>query len=34
MLGGVSQIQDDATDAKTEFWVAISGPIASQLFTS
>jgi len=28
-LGGVSQIQDDATDAKTEFWVAISGPIAS-----
>jgi Zn-dependent protease/CBS domain-containing protein len=28
-LGGVSQIQDDPTDAKTEFWVAISGPIAS-----
>jgi len=28
-LGGVSQIQDDATDAKTEFWVAIAGPIAS-----
>src|SRR3974377_943840 len=28
-LGGVSQIQDDAADAKTEFWVAIAGPIAS-----
>jgi Zn-dependent protease/CBS domain-containing protein len=28
-LGGVSKIQDDATDAKTEFWVAIAGPIAS-----
>jgi Zn-dependent protease/CBS domain-containing protein len=28
-LGGVSQMQDDATDAKTEFWVAIAGPIAS-----
>lgn len=28
-LGGVSQIQDDASDAKTEFWVAIAGPIAS-----
>ena len=28
-LGGVSQIQDDATDAKTEFWVAIAGSIAS-----
>jgi Zn-dependent protease len=28
-LGGISQIQDDATDAKTEFWVAIAGPIAS-----
>jgi len=28
-LGGVSQIQDDAPDAKTEFWVAIAGPIAS-----
>jgi Zn-dependent protease/CBS domain-containing protein len=28
-LGGVSQIQDDATDAKTEFWVAIVGPITS-----
>jgi Zn-dependent protease/predicted transcriptional regulator len=28
-LGGVSQIQDDVTDAKTEFWVAIAGPIAS-----
>jgi Zn-dependent protease len=28
-LGGVSQIQEDATDAKTEFWVAIAGLIAS-----
>lgn len=28
-LGGVSQIQDDSGDAKTEFWVAIAGPIAS-----
>jgi Zn-dependent protease/predicted transcriptional regulator len=28
-LGGVSQIQEDATDAKTEFWVAIAGPMAS-----
>jgi len=28
-LGGVSQIEDDATDAKTEFWVAIAGPITS-----
>jgi Zn-dependent protease len=28
-LGGVSQIQEDATDAKTEFLVAIAGPIAS-----
>jgi Zn-dependent protease len=28
-LGGVSQIEGDATGAKTEFWVAIAGPIAS-----
>jgi Zn-dependent protease len=28
-LGGVSQIEEDSTDAKTEFWVAIAGPIAS-----
>jgi Zn-dependent protease/predicted transcriptional regulator len=28
-LGGVSQIEGEATDAKTEFWVAIAGPIAS-----
>ena len=28
-LGGVSQIEDDSTDAKTEFWVAIAGSIAS-----
>ncbi|HXJ95926.1 MAG TPA: site-2 protease family protein [Terriglobia bacterium] len=28
-LGGVSQIENDAPDAKTEFWIAIAGPIAS-----
>jgi Zn-dependent protease/predicted transcriptional regulator len=28
-LGGVSQIEGDAPDAKTEFWIAIAGPIAS-----
>jgi len=28
-LGGVSQIEEDAADAKTEFWVAIAGPVAS-----
>jgi Zn-dependent protease len=28
-LGGVSQIRDDATDAKPELLVAIAGPIAS-----
>ena len=28
-LGGVSQTQDDPSDAKTEFWVAIAGPITS-----
>jgi len=28
-LGGVSQFQDDVTDSKTEFWVAIAGPITS-----
>ena len=33
-LGGVSQMQDDATDAKTEFWVAIAGPIASLIIGS
>ena len=30
-LGGVSQTEDDASDAKTEFWVAIAGPITSLL---
>jgi Zn-dependent protease/CBS domain-containing protein len=30
-LGGVSQIESDATDAKTEFWMAIAGPAASLL---
>jgi Zn-dependent protease len=28
-LGGVSQIEEEANDAKTEFWMAIAGPIAS-----
>jgi Zn-dependent protease/CBS domain-containing protein len=28
-LGGVSQIEGDAPDAKTEFWIAIAGPISS-----
>lgn len=28
-LGGVSQIEKGATNARTEFWMAIAGPIAS-----
>ncbi|HLI63465.1 MAG TPA: site-2 protease family protein [Terriglobales bacterium] len=28
-LGGVSQIETEAPDAKTEFWVAIVGPLSS-----
>lgn len=28
-LGGVAQIEKDAADAKTEFWIAIVGPITS-----
>lgn len=28
-LGGVSQIESDAPDAKSEFWIAIVGPITS-----
>src|SRR5215213_1592580 len=28
-LGGVAQIEKDAADAKTEFWMGIIGPIAS-----
>ena len=28
-LGGVSQIEGEATDARTEFWIAIAGPFAS-----
>jgi Zn-dependent protease/predicted transcriptional regulator len=28
-LGGVSQIEGEAPDAKTEFWIAIAGPILS-----
>ena len=28
-LGGVSQIEDEPSDAKTEFWMAIAGPAAS-----
>jgi len=30
-LGGVAQIEKDAADAKTEFWMGIMGPIASVL---
>jgi len=29
LLGGVAQIEKDATDPKTEFWMAIVGPITS-----
>jgi Zn-dependent protease/CBS domain-containing protein len=28
-LGGISQIESEAPDAKTEFWIAIAGPITS-----
>ena len=28
-LGGVSQIESEAPDAKSEFWIAIVGPLAS-----
>src|SRR3989442_2964531 len=28
-LGGVAQIEKEASDAKTEFWMAIAGPITS-----
>ncbi len=28
-LGGVSQIEEEAPDAKTEFWIAIVGPLCS-----
>jgi len=30
-LGGVAQIEKEATDASTEFWMGIAGPIASAL---
>jgi Zn-dependent protease/CBS domain-containing protein len=30
-LGGVSQIESDAPDAKSEFWIAIVGPITSAI---
>jgi Zn-dependent protease len=33
-LGGVAQIGKDATDPKTEFWMAIVGPIASVIIGS
>jgi len=33
-LGGVAQIEKDATDPKTEFWMAIVGPIASVIIGS
>jgi Zn-dependent protease/predicted transcriptional regulator len=28
-LGGISQIESEASDAKSEFWIAIAGPITS-----
>jgi Zn-dependent protease len=28
-LGGVSQIESEASDAKSEFWIAIVGPLTS-----
>jgi Zn-dependent protease len=28
-LGGVSQIESEASDAKSEFWIAIVGPFTS-----
>ncbi|MBZ5614159.1 MAG: site-2 protease family protein [Acidobacteriia bacterium] len=30
-LGGISQIENDAPDARTEFWMAIAGPITSAI---
>ena len=30
-LGGVSQIESEARDAKSEFWIAIAGPITSMV---
>src|SRR5262245_31066147 len=30
-LGGVAQIEREASDAKTEFWMGIAGPITSAL---
>src|SRR5262249_25547460 len=30
-LGGVAQIEKEASDANTEFWMGIAGPIASAL---
>lgn len=29
LLGGMAQMEKEATDAKTEFWMGIAGPIAS-----
>jgi len=29
LLGGMAQMEEDAQDAKTEFWMAIAGPAAS-----
>src|SRR5215467_1294853 len=28
-LGGISQIESEAPDAKAEFWIAIAGPVTS-----
>lgn len=34
LLGGVAQLEREAADAKTEFWVGIAGPIASAVLGS
>lgn len=31
LLGGMAQIEKEATDASTEFWMGIAGPIASAI---
>lgn len=33
-LGGVAQIEKEATDARTEFWMGIAGPITSAIIGS
>jgi Zn-dependent protease/CBS domain-containing protein len=31
LLGGVAQIEKEATDARTEFWMAVAGPVTSSV---